>query len=342
MRSAGRGAKHHVKGEMMDKPVERGPAVVAAVLGVVSSALFGAIAASNPAPKVIDQFVLLVHPCPYEALHRPLTDPYRVLEEAARQRWLRAIPMLSRSTFVVQVDYAQTPNANELHQAFINRLGAGHVTRVSVKVVGPSTPDALREYYREIHRQIRQQIAAQGLTFDPATARPVIWGQSFEGCASGYGSAIASCLGLKTLTRLDYEMSAPDAPFLLKARFVQTVPVPDSDVEAYLFDLNDGRCAAFFRSCLTPQWLDHRPIRLRLDPQVFSVLTKQGATVWPESVPGTAAQSFTLSTVQERFIIATMPHMTKLLSAIRGASVTPEATTREGRPETTRGSDALK
>jgi hypothetical protein len=304
------------------------------------SAFFATPTVAQSAPTVIDQFLILVHPCPYEAIGRPLTDPYRVLEEAARRRWLRAIPSLPRSTFAVQVDYAQSPNANELHRLLIDRLGGGHVARISVKVVGSSTPDALRDYYREIDRQIRRQMAAQSLTFDPATARPVIWGQSFEGCASGYGSAIASSLGLKTPTRLDYGMSAPDAPFLLKASFVQTVPVPASDVEAYIFNLNDGRCAAFFRSCLTPQWLDHRPIRLRLDSKVFSVLTKQGAAVWPQGrlatevtegtealakqgTPPVGVQPFTLSTVQERFLITTMPHMAELLSVIRGASVGP-------------------
>ncbi|MCC6694897.1 MAG: hypothetical protein IT365_04610 [Candidatus Hydrogenedentes bacterium] len=93
------------------------------------------------------------------------------------------------------------------------------------------------------------------------------------------GHAIASGLGLKTPTQLDYEMSAPDAPFLLNAKFVQNVSVPDSDVQAYVFDLSDGRCAGFLRSCLTPQWLDHRPIELQLNSKIFTVITKQGDLV---------------------------------------------------------------
>ena len=249
---------------------------------LVSALLVLCRAQAGLADQAISQFVILVHPSPYEALDYPLTDPYRVLEDAARQRWFDAIPSLPQSTFAVQIDYSQIPSTHQLHQALISRLGAGHVVRIPVKVVGPNTPGPLKEYYEEIHQAIRQQMAAQGLTFDAATAKTVIWGQSFEGCASGYGSAIASYLGLKTLTQFDYKMTAPDAPFLLKATFIETVLVPASDVQAYLFDLNDGRCAAFFRSALTPQWLDHRPIKFQLDPEIVSVLSKTGAVVWPQ------------------------------------------------------------
>jgi len=296
----------------------------------------------------IDQFVILVHPCCYEALKYPLTDPYRALEEEARQRWLRAIPTLPKSTFVVQMDYSPIPSVNQLHKAMVGQLGAGHVTRVPVRVVGSSTPDPLKEFYEEIKQQINQQMAAEGLTFDPATAKTVIWGESFEGCAAGYGSAIASYLGMKTPTRFDYNMSVPDAPFLLKAAFLQTVSVPASDVEAYLFDLNDGRLAALFRSTLTPQWLDNRNIKLQLDPTIFSVITKQGAAVWPPDAPPTEVkepalstveerlkagesevaarilQPFTLSTVQSRFLIAPKSQMAELLSAINESKIVSE------------------
>lgn len=300
----------------------------------VSALVVSCRAQAGFADQVISQFVILVHPCAYEALHYPLTDPYRAHEDAARQRWLRAIPSLPTSTFAVQVDYAQIPSANQLHQAFVNRLGVGRVTRIAVEVVGSSTPDPLKEYYKRIDQRIRHQMAAQKLTFDPATAKTVIWGQSFEGCASGYGSAIASYLGLKTLTQFDYKMSAPDAPFLLKATFLQTVSVPASDVQAYVFDLNDGRCAAFFRSALTPQWLDHRPIKLQLNPEIVSVLSKQGAAVWPQGALPKGPQLFTLSTVQERFLIATKPHMAELLSVIEGATVVSEPTLKKSERRT--------
>jgi hypothetical protein len=278
-------------------------------------------AQAGAADSAIEQFLVLVHPCPYESLNYPLTDPYRALEEAARQRWVRAIPSLPKSTFAIQVDYSPIPSANQLHQALIDRLGAGRVTRIPVRVVGSSTPEPLKKYCEEIRQQILQQLTAQGLTFDAATATTTIWGQSFEGCASGLGSAIASYLGLKTPTTFDYAMSAPDAPFLLKASFLQTVALSGSDVEAYLFDLNDGRCAAFFRSRLTPQWLDHRPIKLQLDPEVFSVLSKPGPVVWPQGALPKGVQEVTLSTVQERFLIAPKPRLAELLAVVKGASV---------------------
>src|SRR3990172_4301922 len=65
---------------------------------------------------LITQFVILVHPCCYEAIGTPLTDPFRAREEEVRRRWVEAIRSLALSTFVVQIDYAQNPSANELHR----------------------------------------------------------------------------------------------------------------------------------------------------------------------------------------------------------------------------------
>jgi len=308
------------------------------------------MARAEASVEKIDQFVILVHPCPYEALGKADTDPYRVLERAACQRWFEAIPSLPKSTFVVQVNFgSEGPSPGKLHKAFIDRLGNGRVCRIPCEARSPEDPDKLREYYDKIHQQITQQVRVQSLTFDPATCKSSIWGQSFEGCAAGFGSAIANGLGLKIPTQLDYEMSAPDAPFMLGAIFIQNVTIPDSDIQAYLFDLADGRYAAFFRSCLTPQWLDHRPIELKLDSKIFSLVTKQGDLVWPNGIVPTDDQkknsrynqwrtvvwpegtqqegpsSFTLATVQERYVIAAKPHLQELISVIKSAVVKPQA-----------------
>lgn len=272
----------------------------------------------SSAGRVIDRFVILVHPCCYEAIDTPLTDPYRAREEEVRRRWAQAITSMALSTFVVQIDYAQNLSANQLHEEFTDRLGPGHVARIPVRVVGASTPGPLKEYYQDIRQQVRGQMATEGLTFDPVTATAAIWGESFEGCASGYGSAVACYLGLKMPTTFDYDMSVPDSPFILSGAFRRTVSVPASDVEAYVFDLNDGRFAAFFRSALTPQCLDYRPINLQLDSD-FSVLTKQGDVVWPEGAHPTEPQPFALSTVQTRYVVAT--DIAGLLSVIDGATV---------------------
>ena len=276
-------------------------------MALVSALATAVILCQTPeraAPRRVDPLVLLVHPCPYEGMGRPENDPYRALERAACQRWLDAIATLPPSTFVVEIAFTVAgPSVPKLDSAFIKRLGKGRLCHIPVEVQSPDNPGPLREYYGRILARIRRQMADEGLTFNPATCRTIIWGQSFEGCASGFGSALASGLGMKTLTQLDYAMSAPDAPFLLRARFLQTQPVPGSDVEAYLFNLADGRFAAFFRSRLTPQWLDHRPISLRLDPARFQALSKQGAVVWPTGTPPSGPQPVTLSTVQERFVV---------------------------------------
>jgi hypothetical protein len=316
-------------------------AAAISILGCSRTAL-----ADAPAPS-IDTFVVLVHPCAYEGSSGPDTERYRKLEDAACLRWFQAIATLEKSAFAVQIDFARTgPTTHKLHQALVERLGEGRVVRIGVEFVCPEDPGPLGEYYRRIERTIREQIAAQRLSFDPATAQVVIWGQSFEGCASGYGSALAHSLDLKTPTRFDYEMTAPDARFLLDANYLRTVAVPSTDILAYVFQLKDGRHAAFFRSCLTPQWLDHRPIRLTLDSRRFSVLAKntgeilwpngtlptaeqarssrynQWRTVeWPKEAQPTGADSFTLSTVQERFVVG--DDLDELVRVIRTAEVLP-------------------
>jgi hypothetical protein len=298
-------------------------------------------------PASIDTFVVLVHPCAYEGLRGAEIEPYRKLEHAACRQWFEAIALLPKSAFAVQIDGgANSPPTHKLHKAMIDRLGTGRVVRIGVEYVCPENPGPLRDYYDRIERRIRQQIAADGLSFDPASAKAIIWGQSFEGCASGYGSAVAHGLGLKAPTHFDYDMSAPDAPFLLDAKYLRTIDVPSSDIVAYIFRLNDGSLAAFFRSCLTPQWLDHRPIRLALNPERFSVLAKNTGEVlwpngktltseqarssrynqwrilaWPQDAQMTGPDSFTLSTVQERFVVGR--DLAELIRVVRSAEVRP-------------------
>lgn len=315
---------------------------------IAAVAILGHAGATRAAPAAsLDTFVILVHPCAYEGLTGPETEPYRKLEHAACRRWLEAIATLPKSAFAVQIDGgANGPGTQKLHKALLDRLGPDRVVRIGVEYVSPENPGPLLKYYDRIERRVRGQIAAAALSFDPATAKAVVWGQSFEGCASGYGSAVADRLGLKTPTRFDYDMSAPDAPFLLDAKHLRTIEVPSSDIVAYLFQLSDGRYAAFFRSCLTPQWLDHRPIRLALNPERFAVLAKNtGEVLWPNGKTPTPEQarssrynqwrvvawpkdsqragltSFTLSTVQERFVVGR--DLGELIGAIRSAEVRP-------------------
>ena len=279
------------------------------------------------ADQVIDQFVILTHPLPWRTLGYEPTDPfpegnYRTLEDLAYDRWLDAIPSLPASTFAIQVEFSPTPSTNQLLQAFTDRLGAGHLFNVTDNPVGGKyDAEPLITWYEGIAQSVQQQMSAQGLTYDPATANVIVWGESFEGCGSGHGSGIPYYLGLKTLTTFDYDMTVPDAPFLLGATFLQTVPVPASDVEAYIFDLNDGRLAALFRSTLTPQGLDYRPIELQLDPAIFSVLTKQGDTVWPQDPPPMRAQEVTFFTVHAQFLIAPKLNLSELLAAMKEAKV---------------------
>ena len=139
----------------------------------------------------------------------------------------------------------------------------------------------MREYYRRLTQCIRDHMKKFDLEFDPATVTSELWGESFEGCVPGYGGAFAEYLGLERPPTMRFEMTVHDSRFLHEAKRWEVVPVPDSDVEAWLFECHDGMPAAMFQARLSAQWLDKRPILLTLDATRHQVCTKLGHTVWP-------------------------------------------------------------
>jgi len=97
----------------------------------------------------------------------------------------------------------------------------------------------------------------------------------------GYGGAFAQYLGLRRPPKMRFEMTVYDSRFLHGTRRWETIPIPDSDVEAWLFECHDGSGAAIFQPRLTAQWLDQRRVHLKLDDRRLQICTKQGYTLWP-------------------------------------------------------------
>jgi hypothetical protein len=275
--------------------------------------------AAEPAPakispaasdaKRITRLVIIVHPCPYEIYHHPAPGtflyPYREMEKTAFDGWLKSVEDLPPSAFVVQIDMPKTaPGPDQLYAACVARLGAERVCRVAGEYQYPEKPVPLLDYYERIRKKLTEQFHSGGLAFDRAQCETELWGQSFEGCAPGYGTAVCRRLGLEKPFRFDYTKSVPDARFLFKLRRWELAPLADSDVVAYVFDLEDGTSAALFQARKQDQWLDHRTIELQLDPKKFWVSDKLGKQIWPKEGESAKPETVRLMCSEEHFLRA--------------------------------------
>src|SRR6185295_7501049 len=196
---------------------------------------------ADAAAHRVEKLVIIVHPCPYEIYYKnaapgSATYAYREMEKTVFEGWLKAVEKLPATTFAVQIDMPNTaPGPDKLHASCVAKLGAERVCRVAGEYQYPEKPEPLLDYYTRIHKKITEQFKTHGLAFDPAKCDVELWGQSFEGCAPGYGSAVCRRLGTQQLLRFDYTKSVPDAPFLLKSRSWEVAPLAGSDIVAYFF-----------------------------------------------------------------------------------------------------------
>ena len=295
-------------------------------------ASFLVFTATGVEAKEVAQFLFLIHPCPYEIMEenqpgqieKKGLEAYLSLEQLVFQRWLKAIPSLDERTFVVQVDMpGHAPGPDLLHESLLERLGAGQVCRIGGEFQSPDKPEALLDYYNRIVQQMASQMYRYGLSYDSTRCVSEIWGQSFEGCAPGYSSAIAERLKLAVPAQFDFAMSVPDARFLLAVKQSECISIPNSDIVAYLFQLEDGSRAALFQARLTAQWLDRRPIELKLDPGDYWVCSKQGKSIWPDNPPApTDARKpvlYRLSTAEEVFIRTKKDNVDQLRAVVAAA-----------------------
>ena len=134
----------------------------------------------------------------------------------------------------------------------------------------------------DIVRCIKKNLQDRNLEYDPLTATAEVWGESFEGCAPGYGGTFAHGLGLKSRPQMRFEMCVYDTPFLHEAQVFDVIEIGDTDIEAWIFELHNGKFAARYQSRLSEQWLDRRPITVMLQPSRVLACTTGEHTVWPE------------------------------------------------------------
>jgi hypothetical protein len=227
---------------------------------------------------MIRHIFFLIHPCCYEGLDateaRANNWQFFVdLESQIKAKWLATLATRPKDTLFVQLcgpEYLVEAGKKELGEAYAVRLAE-------------PMPEggSMHDLYQALVRALHAHLASHKLSFDPATVTSELWGESFEGCVPGYGGAFAQYLSLEQSPRMRFDMTVYDSRWLYGAKEPQILPIPESDVEAWVFECHDGTGAAIFQARHHAQWIDERRVSLDLDTMRIQVWNKRGHAVWP-------------------------------------------------------------
>ena len=151
----------------------------------------------------VKHLIFLIHPTCYqnvdsEAVRRNNWTLFLDRELQVTQRWLEALRGQNAGTLLLQL-YGST----ELFATIQELLGEPNACYVKAEYT-----EGLEqaEYHRRLVACICGHVEKYDLIIDPDTVSSELWGESFEGCAPGYGGAFAQALGLKRPPQMKFEM----------------------------------------------------------------------------------------------------------------------------------------
>jgi len=228
-------------------------------------------------PIQVKKVVYLIHPSIYEGLEKKGKlaagnyEIYREREKVCQQRWRQAIDEIGPDAI-----FAQLYGDQSIVAYARQKLGDRRVITPSGKY-DKGMP--IKEYHDRIAANFRQQLQERLLEMDLDTVKWELAGESFEGCVYSYGGGMASSLGLKQPTVINFDLTVPDARFLCEAELIETFRVGDSPVNAYVFDGPEGHCVGAF----LPAFRDHNATHVTLelaDVSRLSVVNKIGNTLF--------------------------------------------------------------
>lgn len=228
-------------------------------------------------PIQVKRVVYLVHPSIYEGLEKQGKlaagnyEIYREREKLCQQRWRQAIDDLGPDEI-----FAQLYGDQSILAYARQKLGDRRVIAASGKY-DKGIP--IKEYHDRIADNFRQQLEKGLLEMDLETVKWELAGESFEGCVYSYGGGMASSLGLKQPTVINFDLTVPDARFLCKAELIETFRVGNSAVNAYVFDGPEGYCVGAFLPAFRGHNATHVTIELA-DVSRVSVVNKIGNTLF--------------------------------------------------------------
>jgi hypothetical protein len=285
------------------------------LLGFVACSFgsFTTVAGQN-GKQLVEKIYFMIHPLLYEPL---AADPARAqkvqkyidYEKQVSKRWYDAIANMRQNEALV----VGAPGCPQKLQDFIEEhLGTrGLIIRDNLI----SQPDLWNELSPEARQGLGHDLLAmywkhgfewtsdplgqpviargwaervklafreRGLTFNPATVQAESWGESFEGCVANYGRYLGSYLGLVRPVEDNFEMTVPDAPFLLTARFLERVPL-ERNVRLYLWEGQDGRLIALFLKLQSTIGEPSLYARVPVGNKRLEVRSRMNRPMWPKA-----------------------------------------------------------
>ena len=281
-------------------------------------------------PVRIEKIYFMIHPLLYRAPYRPQEgdDPraatryqkYVDYEKKVSQRWFDAIANMGPKEALV-VGAGSCPK--DLKEHVEKHLGPRGLVIVEDLINHPEqwnqlSPEAkaglgedlLAMYWKYgfawTSHPLGQPVIARGwaermkqifkernLTFDPKTVKAEGWGESFEGCVANYGRHLSTYLGLTHPIEDDFEMTVPDAPFLLTAKFVERVPL-ERGVRLYIWEAESGGLIGFFQKAQATIGEPSLFAQFPLGGLKVEVRSRMDRPMWPKNLPpekGSAAEA---------------------------------------------------
>lgn len=130
-------------------------------------------------------------------------------------------------------------------------------------------------------RQLDSLLQQRGYCFDKNQVVAESWGASFDGCVTKYTLNIRRMLGLTNVIDINFDLTVPDAEFLLDAELKETLLLPNG-LRLFLFNAGDQAIGLF---TMTAHSLDTPTtfVTVALHQHDVTVKSKQGIRLWPQA-----------------------------------------------------------
>lgn len=247
--------------------------------------------------KRIDRLHFLVHGFCYAEISFGSDDgrfkPYLERERVCAEQWRARLRAFAPSEALAVIPWpGQSRGPSVDYLAFAASVLCDRCFVLDCAAPQPpavSSGDTNREEYdTALHadaccRQLKQLLTERGYEFDPKTVSAEGWGASFEGCVTKYTLNIRRVLGLANAIAIPFELTVPDAVFLLDAVCVESALLQE-DLRLFVFRKGD-QWFALFTGTTETLGAPARRVRLEDGADHLIIQSKQGIRLWPDPEP---------------------------------------------------------
>lgn len=260
--------------------------------------------------RQIRRIGFMIHPFCYAWAERgpAWAQPYLVRESACAKGWYARLDAFPEDAALAIIPASRTGPAADYYAAACAALGdrcfildapdchapqfwsAGDpdgcfLDEIRTALVHQRMAWNKEELYDALHaqaccRQFRARLKERGLDFDRGTVTAEAWGESFDGCVTKYTLNLRRMLGLSKVVEINFDLTVPDAFFLLDASLRDCVLLDDG-VRLFLFEHEHQFIGLY---TLTEHSLANEPayVTLPAHSTTFTVRSKQGIRLWPQ------------------------------------------------------------